>query len=36
MRERGDYGVVPSIREEDLDFMEDVIGKLRRKLENGN
>ncbi len=35
MRERGDYGAVPSIRREDLELMESIIERLRRKLGHG-
>lgn len=35
-RERGDYGAIPSIKGEDLGLMEDLVKRLRRKLENGN
>ncbi|MGC9104406.1 MAG: HEPN domain-containing protein [Candidatus Methanodesulfokora sp.] len=33
IRERGDYGVVPTITEDDLDFMENLILRLRGKLD---
>jgi len=30
VRERGDYGVIPSVSEEDLEMMKEIIGELRR------
>ncbi len=34
VRERGDYGVIPSVSEEDLDLMEMIIRELRRIVED--